>query len=182
MKRERTELLVTTGFGNIYLTPFSRYEVWVQTFWPVRPLKVGGRKVYASLGFQRQCEEGEWEPNRLELEELPARRPLPPALHARVTAELTRVVSEWAKLNPDLMERAQRRFALERIKEPAFLGDLRNALRKAIAEIATCREYADQDTKGKLMGAILDMRLLETSKLPEVYAHIAKIDKRRLAA
>jgi hypothetical protein len=113
---------------------------------------------------------------------VPDRTPLPAGLKGRVIAELARVVSEWAKLNSDVVERAQRRHALERIKRPEFLFELRIALRKAMGEIATCKEFADKETEGALMGAILHMMHMDREKIPEVYAHIAKIDKRRLAA
>src|ERR1039457_4771472 len=115
MKHKSELFAVTTEFGKIYLTPRGRYEIVAQTFWPVRPLKVGGRNVYATIAFG--CHGEEWTPGSiLRLEEVPDRTPLPAGLKGRVIAELARVVSEWAKLNSDVVERAQRRHALERIK------------------------------------------------------------------
>ena len=118
----------------------------------------------------------------MRLDELPGRRPLPPGLKARVSAELTRAVSEWASRNHAILERAQRRVALECIKEPQFLLDLRTAVREAMREMAILKDYADEDTASHLMGAILHMTHLDNEKIPEVQALIAKINKRRLAA
>jgi hypothetical protein len=138
--------------------------------------------VYATIVIRRRGEE-EWiAQSTHRLEEAPGGEPLPAGLKRRVITELARVVSKWAKQNSEVLERAQRRVALERSKRPEFLGELRNALRKAMVEIATCNEYADKDTAGHLRGAMLHLMHLDTTKIPEVYAHIAKINKRRLAA
>lgn len=67
--------LVMTEFGKIYLTPISRYEIYAQTFWPVRPLKVGHHEVYVAMRFLCSATTLWTLESTMRLDELPGRRP-----------------------------------------------------------------------------------------------------------
>jgi hypothetical protein len=180
---------IQSPFGKIALTPSQKDALYLQTFWPIRPLKVGDLRVFVSLALRRSNDGKAWElcsgfHCMDHIEEAKGNgsssRDVNPQTRKRVLAALLPLAANFAAGNPAVFERAEREHSLWLAKH-FDLSRLVEKLEDASRCFVVRAEDAAREDQAVLLDAARITRRLR-SMMPRVEKIVEKLTSTSAAA